>query len=166
MASKNTTIAIPLEISERIEKYCRYHGILKKDFVALCIDYLERTEVDLRENELDGKVGKLLSPILRALEDLKGAREAMESANRDNEVIRNLFSLIQTNLIEQRSLPGPDLIIQETQSRVKAEIEKDYLSTELERVKSIALSYQKELKRISQAGLFDRKPYIGFQDKI
>lgn len=166
MATKNTTIAIPIEISERIEQYCRYHGILKKDFVALCIDYLERTEVDLRENELDSKVGRLLSPISRALGDLKEVKETMESANRDNEVIRNLFSLIQTNMSEQRALPGPDIIIQETQGRIKAEIANDFLTTELERVKAIAAIYQKELKRISEAGLFDRKPYIKFEDKI
>lgn len=166
MASKNTTIAIPLEVSERIEKYCRYHGILKKDFVALCIDYFERTEVDLRENELDSKVGRLLSPISKALEDLKDVKEIMESANRDNEVIRNLFALIQNNLIEQRSLPAPDIIIQETQGRIKAEIENDHLSTELARVKALAITYQKELRRISEAGIFDRKPYIRFEDPI
>lgn len=166
MASKNTTIAIPLDISERIEKYCRYHGILKKDFVSLCIEYLERTEIDLRENELDNKVGRLLSPIARALDDLNQVKEVMELSNRDNEVVRNLFCLIRETIEEQKKLPSPELIIQDTKDRVRTELEKEQLSIELERIRAIAKSYQKELQRISKAGLFDRKPYIETNDII
>lgn len=166
MASKNTTIAIPSEISERIDKYCRYHGILKKDFVSLCIDYFERTEIDLRENEIDSKVGRLLSPISKALDDLKGVKDTMENSNRDNEVIRNLFVMLQNTIQEQKKLPAPELIIKETQSRVKAEIENESLLKELDRVRSIAQVYQRELQRISKASFFDRKPYIDINDKI
>ena len=45
--SNMTTIAVSVEISDRIEAYCKKHGMLKKDFLKYAIQYIEDFNVDL-----------------------------------------------------------------------------------------------------------------------
>ena len=45
--SDMTTIAVSVEISERIEEYCKKHSMLKKDFLRYAIQYIEDFDVDL-----------------------------------------------------------------------------------------------------------------------
>lgn len=45
--SNMTTIAVSVEISDRIEEYCKKHSMLKKDFLRYAIQYIEDFDVDL-----------------------------------------------------------------------------------------------------------------------
>lgn len=49
---KITTIAIDIETSMAIDRYCRDKGILKKDFVRLAMNFIDQFNVDLSSQDL------------------------------------------------------------------------------------------------------------------
>lgn len=49
---KSTTIAIDVDTSMSIDRYCREKGILKKDFVRLAMNFIDQFNVDLSSQDL------------------------------------------------------------------------------------------------------------------
>lgn len=49
---KTTTIAIDMDTSMSIDRYCREKGILKKDFVRLAMNFIDQFNVDLSSQDL------------------------------------------------------------------------------------------------------------------
>lgn len=49
---KTTTIAIDIDTSIAIDRYCRDKGILKKDFVRLAMNFIDQFNVDLSSQDL------------------------------------------------------------------------------------------------------------------
>jgi len=49
---KNSTLAIDQNISNRLDLFCKKNGITKKDFIALSLDYFDRTGVDIHSNDM------------------------------------------------------------------------------------------------------------------
>ena len=48
---KTTTIAIDVDTSMSIDRYCREKGILKKDFVRLAMNFIDQFNVDLSSQD-------------------------------------------------------------------------------------------------------------------
>lgn len=44
---KTTTIAIDIATSESLDTYCRKHGILKKDFVKIALEWFDNMDIDI-----------------------------------------------------------------------------------------------------------------------
>jgi len=49
---KNSTLAIDQNISNRLDLFCKKNAITKKDFIALALDYFDRTGVDIYSNDM------------------------------------------------------------------------------------------------------------------
>lgn len=50
--TKNSTLAIDLDISNRLDFFCKKNNITKKDFIALALAYFDRTGVDIHSNDI------------------------------------------------------------------------------------------------------------------
>jgi len=64
--AKNSTIAIDIETSSRLDLFCRKYEMTKKDFISLSLDYFERTGIDPHTND----VGNNLHEINEKLESM------------------------------------------------------------------------------------------------
>ena len=51
-ASDITTMAVNISVSERIEAYCKAHGMLKKDYIPRAVEFIENFNVDLTAETL------------------------------------------------------------------------------------------------------------------
>jgi len=51
--SNKTTICISLDTAKKLEVYCKKHGISRKDYVGLSLDYFDRTGYDLSADRKD-----------------------------------------------------------------------------------------------------------------
>lgn len=65
-----TTMAVNILISERIESYCKSHGMLKKDFIPRAVEFIENFNVDLTAETL-------------YLEEKQAEKEAKEAEKED-----------------------------------------------------------------------------------
>lgn len=50
--TKNSTLAIDIDISNRLDFFCKKNNITKKDFIGLALDYFDRTGVDIHSNDM------------------------------------------------------------------------------------------------------------------
>lgn len=50
--TKNSTLAIDSNISNRLDIFCKKHNITKKDFIALALEYFDRTGIDIHSNDI------------------------------------------------------------------------------------------------------------------
>jgi len=64
--AKNSTLAIDIETSSRLDVFCKKHEITKKDFISLSLDYFDRTGIDPQSND----VGNNLQDINEKLENM------------------------------------------------------------------------------------------------
>ena len=110
---EKTTISISGETSERLEIYCRANGILRKEFVSLALDYFERTGFDLKSNVLD------YSPLEKIIGELNEVKATMQTSNEGTEAVRQLLQAVREQTAKQ--LPAPELIVQATEAKAKAE---------------------------------------------
>lgn len=69
-ASNITSMAVNISVSERIEVYCKQHGMLKKDFIPRAVEFIENFNVDLTAETL-------------YLEDKQAEKEAKEAEKAD-----------------------------------------------------------------------------------
>ena len=69
-ASDITTMAVNISVSERIEAYCKAHGMLKKDFIPKAVEFIESFNVDLTAETL-------------YFEEKKAEKEAKEAEKED-----------------------------------------------------------------------------------
>ena len=65
-----TTMAVNISVSERIEAYCKAHGMLKKDFIPKAVEFIENFNVDLTAETL-------------YLEEKKAEKEAKDAEKED-----------------------------------------------------------------------------------
>ena len=99
---EKTTISISGETSERLEIYCR-----------LALEYFERTGFDLKSNALD------YSPLEKIIGELNEVKATMQTSNEGTEAIRQLLQAVREQTAKQ--LPAPELIVQATEAKAKAE---------------------------------------------
>lgn len=130
---EKTTISISGETYERLEIYCRANGILRKEFVSLALEYFERTGFDLKSNALD------YSPLEKIIGELNEVKATMQTSNEGTEAIRQLLQAVREQTAKQ--LPAPELIVQATEAKAKAE------SLAAERAKDLQL-LQEENNRL------------------
>lgn len=130
---EKTTISISGETSERLEIYYRANGILRKEFVSLALEYFERTGFDLKSNALD------YSPLEKIIGELNEVKATMQTSNEGTEAIRQLLQAVREQTAKQ--LPAPELIVQATEAKAKAE------SLAAERAKDLQL-LQEENNRL------------------
>ena len=69
-ASDITTMAVNISVSERIEAYCKAHGMLKKDFIPKAVEFIDNFNVDLTAETL-------------YLEEKQAEKEAKEAEKTD-----------------------------------------------------------------------------------
>jgi hypothetical protein len=62
---KNSTLAIDLETSSKLDTFCKKHEITKKDFISISLDYFSRTGIDPQSNDV--------------VNNLEGINEKLES---------------------------------------------------------------------------------------
>ena len=115
---EKTTISISGETSERLEIYCRANGILRKEFVSLALEY---------------------SPLEKIIGELNEVKATMQTSNEGTEAIRQLLQAVREQTAKQ--LPAPELIVQATEAKAKAE------SLAAERAKDLQL-LQEENNRL------------------
>ena len=108
-----TTIAISQEYAQKLDEYIKGVALTRKDFVELSIDYFLRTGFDIRGEAFD------LSPLERITNRLESSAKVMEQHSEGTEAIRQLLLAIQEQTIKQ--LPAPELIVQATEAKAKAE---------------------------------------------
>lgn len=101
------------ETSQRLEIYCRAKGILRKDFVSIVLEYFECTGFDLKSNALD------YIPLEKIIGELNEVKATMQTSNEGTEAIRQLLQTVREQTAKQ--LPAPELIVQATETKVKAE---------------------------------------------
>ena len=90
---EKTTISISGETSERLEIYCR--------------------GFDLKSNTLD------YSPLEKIIGELNEVKATMQTSNEGTEAIRQLLQAVREQTAKQ--LPAPELIVQATEAKAKAE---------------------------------------------
>lgn len=130
---EKTTISISGETSERLEIYCRANGILRKEFVSLALEYFERTGFDLKSNAFD------YSPLEKIIGELNEVKATMQTSNEGTEAIRQLLQAVREQTAKQ--LPAPELIVQATEAKAKAE------SLAAERAKDLQLLQENDRLR-------------------
>lgn len=69
-----TTMAVNISVSERIEAYCKAHGMLKKDFIPRAVEFIETFNIDLTAETM-------------YFEDKKAEKEAKEAEKADIQVL-------------------------------------------------------------------------------
>ena len=89
------------------------NGILRKEFVSLALEYFERTGFDLKSNALD------YSPLEKIIGELNEVKATMQTSNEGTEAIRQLLQAVREQTAKQ--LPAPELIVQATEAKAKAE---------------------------------------------
>ena len=108
-----TTIAISQEYAQKLDEYIKGFALTRKDFVELAIDYFLRTGFDIRGEAFD------LSPLERITNRLESSAKVMEQHNEGTEAIRQLLQAVREQTAKQ--LPAPELIVQATEAKAKAE---------------------------------------------
>ena len=108
-----TTIAISQEYAQKLDEYIKGFALARKDFVELAIDYFLRTGFDIRGEAFD------LSPLERITNRLESSAKVMEQHNEGTEAIRQLLQAVREQTAKQ--LPAPELIVQATEAKAKAE---------------------------------------------
>jgi len=53
---KNSTLAIDIETSSKLDIFCKKHEITKKDFISLSLDYFNRTGIDPQSNDVENNL--------------------------------------------------------------------------------------------------------------
>ena len=103
--TKNSTLAIDAETSERLNLFCHKNGITKKDFIELALTYFENTGIDIHSNdvftdmiEIKDKIDSILKIQVDSAVKLTGIQQktALLSEVQEN----------TTKLIESQELKG------------------------------------------------------------
>lgn len=139
---EKTTISISGETSERLEVYCKANGILRKDFVSLALDYFERTGFDLKSNALD------YSPLEKIIGELQEVKNTMQTNNESTEAVRQLIQVVREQTTKQ--LPAPEIIVQITEEKAKAENRAEEKAKELQRIQEENKLLHNEIKVLQE----------------
>lgn len=108
-----TTIAISQEYAQKLDEYIKGVALTRKDFVELAIDYFLRTGFDIRGEAFD------LSPLERITDRLESSAKVIEQHNEGTAAVRQLLQAVREQTAKQ--LPAPELIVQATEAKAKAE---------------------------------------------
>lgn len=133
-----TTVSISQEYAKKLDEYLKGHGLSRKDFLELSIDYFLRTGFDIRGEAFD------LSPLERIADRLESSAKVMEQHNEGTEVVRQLLEVVREQANKQ--LPAPDLIAHAAEEKARAEAKSQEQEKEIQRIKeeNIRLRYEIE----------------------
>lgn len=109
-----TTMAVNILVSERIESYCKSHGMLKKDFIPRAVEFIENFNVDLTAETL-------------YLEDKQAEKEAKEAEKADIQAlptIRKGFEIINAKFESIMQLQHNNGTLTERAENLKKDKEK------------------------------------------
>ena len=145
-----TTMAVNILVSERIEAYCKAHGMLKKDFIPRAVEFIENFNVDLTAETL-------------YLEDKQAEKEAKEAEKADIQALpalREQFANVMQLQHENGTLQERATNLQGDKDRLCDEIkelkEEVALLRETAHHRAIKLERAKnELKRLKK-GMFNK----------
>lgn len=152
-----TTMAVNISVSDRIESYCKAHGMLKKDFIPKAVEFIENFNVDLTAETL-------------YLEEKKAEKEAKEAEKSDIQAlptIREGFEIINAKFESILNLQKDNGTLQERAENLKkdkeqlrediAELKEEFeLLRETAHHRTIKLERAKnELKRLRK-GFFNK----------
>lgn len=152
-----TTMAVNILVSERIEAYCKAHGMLKKDFIPRAVEFIDNFNVDLTAETL-------------YLEDKQAEKEAKEAEKADIQAlptIREGFEIINAKFESILNLQHDNGTLQERAANLQSD--KNRLCNEIKELKeevallretahhrAVKLERAKnELKRLKK-GLFNK----------
>ena len=111
-ASDITTMAVNILVSERIEAYCKAHGMLKKDFIPKAVEFIENFNVDLTAETL-------------YLEEKKAEKEAKEVEKADIQALpalREKFDSIMNLQFDNGTLTERTKTLQADNQRLADEV--------------------------------------------
>lgn len=145
-----TTIAVTIEVSERIEAYCKAHDMLKKDFLRYAIQYIEDFDVDLTSET-------------QYFEEKKAEKEAQQAEKEDIQMLpalREQFASVMQLQHDNGTLQERAANLQSDKNRLCNEIkelkEEVALLRETAQLRALKLEKVKaELKRLKK-GLFNK----------
>ena len=135
-----TTIAISQEYAKKLDEYLKGHGLSRKDFLELSIDYFLRTGFDIRGEAFD------LSPLERIADRLETSAKVMELHNEGTEVVRQLLQAVQEQTAKQ--LPAPDLIAHAAEEKARAEAKSQEQEKEIQRIKDENIRLCNKIKEL------------------
>ena len=149
-ASDITTMAVNILVSERIEAYCKAHGMLKKDFIPRAVEFIENFNVDLTAETL-------------YLEDKQAEKEAKEAEKADIQALpalREQFANVMQLQHDNGTLQERATNLQSDKNRLCDEIKelKEEIALLRETAQQRALKLEKvkaELKRLKK-GFFNK----------
>lgn len=149
-ASDITTMAVNISVSERIESYCKAHGMLKKDFIPKAVEFIENFNVDLTAETL-------------YLEEKKAEKEAKEAEKEDVQALpalRKQFECVMQLQHDNGTLQERAANLQSDKNRLCDEIkelkEEVDLLRETAHHRAVKLERAKnELKRLKK-GMFNK----------
>ena len=107
-----TTMAVNILVSERIEAYCKAHGMLKKDFIPKAVEFIENFNVDLTAETL-------------YLEEKKAEKEAKEVEKADIQALpalREKFDSIMNLQFDNGTLTERTKTLQADNQRLADEV--------------------------------------------
>lgn len=107
-----TTMAVNISVSERIESYCKSHGMLKKDFIPKAVEFIENFNVDLTAETL-------------YLEEKKAEKEAKEVEKADIQALpalREKFDSIMNLQFDNGTLTERTKTLQADNQRLADEV--------------------------------------------
>lgn len=107
-----TTMAVNILVSERIEEYCKAHGMLKKDFIPKAVEFIENFNVDLTAETL-------------YLEEKKAEKEAKEVEKADIQALpalREKFDSIMNLQFDNGTLTERTKTLQADNQRLSDEV--------------------------------------------
>ncbi len=145
-----TTMAVNISVSERIETYCKTHGMLKKDFIPRAVEFIENFSVDLTAETF-------------YLEEKKAEKEAKESEKADAQALpalREQFASVMQLQHDNGTLQERAANLQSDKNRLCDEIkelkEEVDLLRETAHHRAVKLERAKnELKRLKK-GMFNK----------
>ena len=143
-------MAVNISVSERIETYCKTHGMLKKDFIPRAVEFIENFNVDLTAETL-------------YLEDKQAEKEAKETEKEDIQALpalREQFASVMQLQHDNGTLQERAANLQSDKNRLCNEINelKEEVALLRETAQQRALKLEKvkaELKRLKK-GLFNK----------
>jgi hypothetical protein len=78
---KNSTLAIDVETSLRLDVFTRKHQITKKDFIKQALDYFERTNIDPASDVVDiTEIDKIKNILLNMSQDIRDTKSLQADA--------------------------------------------------------------------------------------
>lgn len=121
--TSNSSIAVDIETTLRLEAYTKRLGITKKEYIAISLDYFERTGIDPRSNDTQTEWDKLKELIVTTHKEQMDAQQKgfkQQSEKTDTEIKLLADMAIRQDVFQQQQ-KHQTLLLESAEQRAEQE---------------------------------------------